>query len=165
MNRIYLTAEGETIGLGTQSLRKHFNATIPDPPKPSDLAFLGVKWADVPPEPKSIDTAYTLSATVVDGVAVVKWVGAPRSSKDTQQRREEWDTQSASQVKAEAGRRIDAIASWWKQINVARENPSDPIFSKIDDVRKKSDQIEAHLATLTDAEAGAYDIQNSPLWD
>ena len=165
MNRIYLTTEGETIGLGTQSLRKHFNATMPDPPKPSDLAFLNVLCADVPPEPKSIDTTYTLSATVVDGVAVAKWVGTPRSSKDTQQCREEWNTLSVRQVKAEAGRRIDAIASWWKQINVARENPSDPIFSKIDAIRKKSDQIEAHLATLTDAEAGAYDIQNSPLWD
>lgn len=165
MNRIYLTADGQTIGLGTQSLRKHFNATIPDPPKSSDLAFLGVKWTDVPPEPKSIDTTYTLSATVVDGVAVAQWVGTPRSSKDTQQRREEWNTLSARQVKAEAGRRIDAIASWWKQMNVARENPNNPIFKEIDSIRKKSDLIEAHLTTLTDAEAGAYDIENSPFWD
>ena len=165
MNRIYLTADGQTIGLGTQSLRKHFNATMPDPPKPSDLAFLNVVCADVPPEPKSIDTTYTLSATVVDGVAVAKWVGTPRSSKDTKQRREEWNTRSARQVKAEAGRRIDAIDPLWKQMNAARENPKDAIFSKIDVIRKKSNMIEAHLATLTDAEAGAYDIENSPLWD
>ena len=165
MNRIYLTTEGQTIGLGTQSLRKHFNATIPDPPKPSDLAFLNVVCADVPPEPKSIDTTYTLSATVVDGVAVVKWVGTPRAPEDTKQRREEWNTQSVRQVKAEAGRRIDAIAPLWKQMNAARENPSDAIFSEIDVIRKKSNMIEAHLDTLTDAEAGAYDIENSPIWD
>jgi hypothetical protein len=53
----------------------------------------------------------------------------------------------------------------WKQMNAARENPSDAIFSEIDVIRKKSNMIEAHLDTLTDAEAGAYDIENSPIWD
>jgi hypothetical protein len=70
-----------------------------------------------------------------------------------------------AEVKAEARRRIDAIAPLWKQMNAARENPSDAIFSEIDVIRKKSNMIEAHLATLTDAEAGAYDIENSPFWD
>lgn len=70
-----------------------------------------------------------------------------------------------SGVKAEARKRIDEVAPVWKQANALRKNPNDPIFSKIDAIREKSDLIEAHLATLTDAEAGAYDIENSPLWD
>ena len=69
------------------------------------------------------------------------------------------------EVKTEARKRIDAIAPLWKQMNAARENPSDAIFSEIDVIRKKSNMIEAHLDTLTDAEAGAYDIENSPIWD
>jgi len=68
-------------------------------------------------------------------------------------------------VKAEARKRIEAVAPVWKQVNTARENPSDPMFKKIDAIRDKSELIEAHLATLTDSEAGEYDIENSPLWD
>ena len=68
-------------------------------------------------------------------------------------------------VKAEARKRIDAVAPVWKQVNTVRENPSDPMFKKIDAIREKSELIEAHLATLTDGEAGKYDIENSPLWD
>ncbi len=70
-----------------------------------------------------------------------------------------------NKVKVEARRRIDAVAPVWKQVNTARENPSDPMFKKIDAIRDKSELIEAHLATLTDSEAGEYDIENSPLWD
>ncbi len=69
------------------------------------------------------------------------------------------------ETKAHASKRIGAIAPLWKQMNAARENPKDAIFSKIDVIRKKSNMIEAHLDTLTDAEAGAYDIENSPIWD
>lgn len=67
-------------------------------------------------------------------------------------------------TKAEAAMRINKIAPLWKQANTIRENPNDPIFNQIDAIREKSNLIEAHLATLTDAEAGAYDIENSPLW-
>ncbi len=69
------------------------------------------------------------------------------------------------ETKFEASRRINEVAPLWKQMNVARENPNNPIFKEIDSIRKKSDSIEAHLTTLTDAEAGVYDIENSPFWD
>ncbi len=68
-------------------------------------------------------------------------------------------------AKAEASRRINEVAPVWKQTNALRKNPNNPIFKEIDSIREKSDLIEAHIETLTDAEAGAYDIENSPLWD
>ena len=68
-------------------------------------------------------------------------------------------------VKKEAAKRIDNVAPIWRQVNRIRENPSDPMFKKIDVIRKKSNMIEAHLDTLTDVEASVYDIENSPFWD
>ena len=89
-------------------------------------------------------------------------------------------------VKAEARKRIDAVAPDYQRENanalwlslLEKRQDGDTLTTAekawasaarqmrltIKDIRNKSNLIEAHLATLTDAEAGAYDIENSPLW-
>lgn len=83
------------------------------------------------------------------------------------------------ETKAEAGRRILAILPEWKQRNytaravekvAANEvgddewNEMQAAWRQIGAVRAASDQIEAHIQTLTDEEAGAYDVAASELW-
>ena len=177
---------GEMVGLNTQSLREHFNCTISDPPKQSDLDFLGVIVANVPPEPKSIGKQYTMSASVVGDAVVVEWVEAPRPVQEAQQRRSEWDSQTVSEVKQEARRRIDAIAPDYERENanalwisllekrqdgdtltagqIAKGQEIRAMRQQINAVRDASNTIEAQLSTLTDEQADAVDITTHPAW-
>lgn len=84
-----------------------------------------------------------------------------------------------AETKAEAGRRILAILPDWKQRNYAARaveiiadeevgsdewNEMQAAWRQIEAVRTASDVIEAQIADLTDAEAGAFDVAASPEW-
>lgn len=59
-------------------------------------------------------------------------------------------------AKAEAGRRIDAIAPLWRQTNLLRDvGPGAPEFAAIDAVRAASNRLEALLAAASDDELAA----------
>jgi hypothetical protein len=69
------------------------------------------------------------------------------------------------EVKREANRRIEAIAPVWKQLNAVRAaKQNDPLFAAVDALRAASDAIEARLVTMTDAEAGAFDVATASEW-
>ena len=83
-------------------------------------------------------------------------------------------------TKAEAGKRILAILPDWKQRNYTARavekvaagevgddewNEMQAAWRQIEAVRVASDAIEAEIATLTDEQAGQYDVAGSPLWD
>lgn len=85
-----------------------------------------------------------------------------------------------AETKAEANRRILAILPEWKQRNYTARavekvaagevgddewNAMSAAWTAIKAVRVASDAIEAEIATLTDEQAGQYDVAASPLWD
>ena len=83
------------------------------------------------------------------------------------------------ETKAEANRRILAILPEWKQRNYTARaiekvaagevgddewNAMSAAWTAIKAVRVASDAIETEIATLTDEQAGQYDVAASPLW-
>lgn len=66
---------------------------------------------------------------------------------------------TAGDVKAEARRRILAIAPEWRQLNAIRENET-AIFESIDAIRAASDTIEAMDPIPSDYTADKYWTQN-----
>ncbi len=187
MNRIYLTKEGEVIGIGTQSLREYFNATIPDPPKESDLTFLDVLWVNEPIKPVPITNDYELSASVVDGQASVEWVGTSRFDDETiNELRTEWNNTKLGATKAQAQQRINERMPEWKQRNylafslevtrktqaaetvTAEENATitfiEGEWAFVKSIREASDTMEAEILALTDEAAGEYDVIDNVLW-
>lgn len=174
---IYTTTDGTFIGFGLHALREHiYPNTIPQNPSASDLAHFGVVEVAEPPRPSDTPSdTYDLDITA----GVASWVATRRPDADIASRMIEWKANTIKEVKAEANRRIlDRMPDYKQRNYTARAvekvaagevgddewNTMQTAWGQINAVRTASDAIEAEIRTLSDEDAGNYDVTSNPLW-
>ena len=72
----------------------------------------------------------------------------------------------AAATRAEASRRISAVAPLWKQLNDLRSQTpeGDQRFASIDSIRAASDQIETDIGATSEANLDTFDISTNVHW-
>jgi hypothetical protein len=94
------------------------------------------------------------------------YTGRPCLKRCHRPSRAERDAAAIAAVKAEAARRIEAVAPLWRQTNALRSplGSTDPLFARLDAIRAASDAIEQTIAQLTDDALAGFDPAASTLW-
>lgn len=183
---IYANTDGSLIGFGMDALRRSRpNVSIPDNPSAADLAHLGVVDVEEPLRPSDTPLdRYRATTTLVNGEVVASWVAD--SVADRAAGLAAWRDQLVSAVKAEAARRIEARVPPWKQRNliafavdmadkrigggqmtpVERQqyDAAKTVWAWVRSVRTASDAIETRIQSMTDTEAGVFNVETAFEW-
>lgn len=177
---------GEVLTSGKSGeLNKLFpNTSIPQRDLSVDeLSSLGLIAVSDKPNDTLTHTS-RLGVTVSNGSATAQWVWEPLEDDVIALRRADVNALKIAEAKAEASRRILTRLPDWKQRNylahsleltrkgednLTPEETASIAFMEAEweyakSIREASNLIEAHIATLTDEEAGAYDVSASELW-